>query len=141
MSEPLPEDVAFLAHYGVKGMKWGQRKQRKLTPDGRERATFRERRAMDKSTRERQIRDREAAAAKRDQDIKDARGRAKQNRAELKAAKKQFKSDRLVVGRVRAEELLEQNSKRAMNDIKTASDFTRNEKFVGDLVLSLVRSR
>lgn len=92
MLKPLDQDVAFLAHYGVKGQKWGTRRDRR------------------KLNRQK---NRESAAkeeADRRNDIDKARAKVSSGQAkqDWKAAKSQYKTDKMNLGSREARKILMQ---------------------------------
>ena len=87
-----PSDVV-LAHYGVKGMRWGKRKANPV-------------RAAKRAQKLAVIDTKKAMRDERDKSIMDARDRVENSRSNLKDAKKQYKTDRKEVGRKAAKAAL-----------------------------------
>lgn len=109
-----------LAHYGVKGMKWGVRK--KSIPGAKSRAELRE---LDRASKR-------ADRAKADTEIDNARarlegGRKSQARADLTAAKLKYKVDRVTIGKREAKKVYNEAKDSYYDDV-AKSQLTKSGK-------------
>jgi hypothetical protein len=111
-----PPLLETLAHYGVKGMQWGVRRQKSR---GELRALNRQSRKNDRASAKAAV---VKARTDRDKEIDAARTRVNsgQTRQDLKAAKAQYKSDKGVIGKREAKKKLVDARIKAHTDMDTA---------------------
>jgi hypothetical protein len=115
LKPPLEE---ALEHYGVKGMKWGVR---------RDQATL-DRKAGRKPSRvKRAVKAVSKASKERDQEIKDARSKKPALKKEVKEARKQYKIDKKEVGRKEAKKALRAAKDKKYENLNIASEQTTPE--------------
>lgn len=101
--KPSPEEA--LAHFGIKGMRWGVRRDpRNVASRARDKAA---------ASKDRSARDKEIDAAR-------VRVNSGQTRLTLKTAKKQFKEDKKTLGRREAKKKLNVARIKANTDIENA---------------------
>lgn len=115
----MSDDVDnFLAHYGVKGMKWGER-----------RAHTKNMRGLDKAERKKN-------REQHTDEVDGARARIKSGEAKqtYKAAKVQYKKDREVIGKVAARKALVKAQDQLFEDQVKSQEF-RNGKELAISVL------
>lgn len=109
----------FLAHHGVKGMKWGVRKSRA------------ELRALDKASRA-------TDKAKRAKEIQSARDRYnKSARSNYKAAKAEYKEARHVIGKREAKKILNKVKEKNVKDWETGSQYKNGKEVAGAVLLGV----
>ena len=117
-----PSLTEAIEHFGVKGMKWGVRRDpRNVASRARDRAT------------------RKAAAADRNREIDAARSRLRsgETRATFKTAKRQFKEDKKTLGRREARKKLYAARLKKNSDIETANMIKTGGEEVG-VILGIV---
>lgn len=114
----LQSDVDFLAHFGVKGMKWGQRKEARV----RNRQLNKASRKKDKSEHA--------------DEVQSARDHVNsgQSKANLKQANKDYKADKVRVGSREARKILAEK-RDAEYEIIAKSQEAKNGKEVATRVL------
>lgn len=117
-SNALSEDLDFLAHFGVKGMKWGVRKEARV----RNRQLNKASRKKDKSEHADEVQ------AARDH------VNSGQSKANLKQAKKDYKADKVRVGSREARKILAEK-RDAEYEIIAKSQEAKNGKEVATRVL------
>lgn len=144
----VPDDE--LAHFGVKGMRWGHRK----APDdsgssgsssgksdsGTSKPTFKEKRAMNKAARREDnlklVKQKQKAQTADDQKILDARARMNRVQQEYKDAKSQYKIDKQEVGRVAAKRALKEAGQKKAETLAKADQLTKAERKVYNTLLA-----
>ena len=104
---------AVLAHFGVKGMKWGVRRAASAVATGAKKV--------------------KVAVEDRDREIEEARKALPGERANLKEAKKQFKTDKQELGRKEARSLLKERGKAYYETRQKAWKDTSYEKVEREL--------
>lgn len=110
-----------LAHFGVKGMRWGQRMAERRT----QRRTLR---ALDKKNRK-------ADNVTRNAEIDAARSRYNKNaRKDYKAAKAQYKTERKVIGKYAARKKFEAVKQKNMSDYEIANQVKSGAETVGAII-------
>lgn len=109
---PTTDVDEFLAHYGVPGMKWGQR-----------RAHAANMRSLDKAEKRK---DREKQA----KDVTAARAKLKSGelKARTKEAKAQYKADREVIGKVAARKVLQKTYDKNIKVIEKANEYKNGKE-------------
>lgn len=114
----------FLAHYGVRGMKWGQRK-----------AHAKNMRALDKAARKED-------KAKRADEIEGARNRTNsgQNQAAVKAAKAEYKANKNVVGKVAAKRALNEARDKRFEDYNKSKEYKNGKELATAIAIGLAGS-
>lgn len=135
----------FLEHFGVKGMRWGQRKAEgsgsggsdaggggrrpKLTADGREKKSGKELRALNKESAKRDV-------AKNDADIDAARTRiaSGENRKAYLEAKARYKSDKHVIGRREAAKAYQAVKDKNLEDYNKSQEAKSGRETVGAVI-------
>lgn len=127
--KPSLEDA--LAHFGVKGQKWGVRR-------ARNRQLNRASRQRDRATAKRT---RAASLSRHNKSIDEARARLKsgQTKTELKTAKATFKTDKQAIGSREARKKLNKARDKAQNDRIVAGQI-RNGKEATIAVLAVAGS-
>lgn len=119
----------FLAHYGVKGMRWGKRKA----------SALRRGHQLNKASRRKDSAQRKAdlkkATAERDSEIDGARARdGKPNRARYKAAKSQYKQDKVEIGRREAKKALHKVRDEIYDDMIKARESKSGRETTNDIL-------
>ena len=114
LNDGNPPWSEVLAHFGIKGMRWGQRSKQL--------------RGMNKVARSKQKAADKKAIAKDDQSIHDARARVGQATANIHAAKKKYKGDKKMIGKVAARSILEKTTQKDFDTINTANRITSRER-------------
>ena len=110
-----------LAHFGVKGMRWGQRMAERRT----QRRTLR---ALDKKNRK-------ADNVTRNAEIDAARSRYNKNaRKDYKSAKAQYKTERKVIGKYAARKKFEAVKQKNMSDYEIANQVKSGAETVGAII-------
>lgn len=124
-----------LAHFGVKGMKWGVRNN---GSSGSSAPSRKELRGMNKVARKenRVIKKEKArkAVEDRDNEIKAARDALSKERSNYKAAKATYKVEKKQIGRVAAKRSLHEAGERLWDTRQTASQKTAREQQWADAV-------
>lgn len=131
----------FLAHYGVKGVRWGTKR---AAPGGGNTAgglpkpgigntagglpSRKDLRGMNKPARARQRQEREEKAQANDSAIKSARASRKDTATAIKQAKREYKSDKKMVGKVVAREMLDKKREPLDEIMKKSAELTRGEE-------------
>lgn len=108
----------FLAHYGVPGMKWGQR-----------RAHAKEMRSLDKASKKKD-------KAERNDKIDAARERFRsgQAKADLKNAKAEYKTQKNVVGKREAKKILNAVKEKNLADYETGAQWKSGKETATGLI-------
>lgn len=127
LNDGNPPWSEVLAHFGIKGMRWGQRSA-KTGPGGKPMPTRKQLRGMNKVVRSKQKAADKKAIAKDDQSIHDARARVGQATANIHAAKKKYKGDKKMIGKVAARSILEKTTQKDFDTINTANRITSRER-------------
>jgi hypothetical protein len=112
----------FLAHFGVKGMKWG--KHTSSGSVGPSRAQERVNKAQAKVEK---VVAKQKAEAARDKTILDARKNLDKTGAQLKVAKAQYKVDKHTLGKTKAKEALNKVRDKHMDNVFNANLSTGKE--------------
>ena len=114
----------FLAHYGVPGMKWGQR-----------RAHAKEMRSLDKASKKKD-------KAERSDKIDAARDRFRsgQARAEYKQAKAEYKAQKNVIGKREAKKILNEVKEKNLADYETGQQYKNGKEIAGAIALGVAGS-
>lgn len=122
----------YLAHFGVKGMKWG--KHTKSAPSSSSSApkkTRSELRSLNKAARaENKVAakaDRQKAKDEYDNEINTARNNLDKHAEKYNDAKKQYKADKAVMGKVAAKKILKEHEEKFINTWNTATLQTTKE--------------
>lgn len=124
-----PEVEDFLAHFGVKGMKWGKRKS-SSSSDG-ESASRSELRSLNKASKAKD-------KAARDKEIDEARSRYETGaRDKYKAAKAQYQIDKATIGKREAAKAFNKVKDENLADYNAANQ-AKSGKETAMLVLSTV---
>lgn len=115
MAQVSTED--FLAHYGVKGMKWGER-----------RAHGKAMRGLDRESKEKD-------KVKRRRTIDKARERVQsgEGKQAVKDAKQQYKADKNVVGKREAKKVLNKAREKYAKDVETSKQLRDGKEVVAYL--------
>jgi len=127
LNDGNPPWSEVLAHFGVKGMRWGQRKA-KVGPNGKPMPTRKQLRAMDKKTKARWKAEDQKAVTKDNAEILAARGRVGQAHANIRAAQKKYKTDKKMVGKLAAREILGKTTQKDYDTLNTANRITSRER-------------
>lgn len=127
-----------LAHYGVKGMRWGHRKPED-SGSGSSKPSRSERRAMDKAAKREDnlklTKFHQKAQTKNDQAILDARARVNRVQQEYKDAKSVYKVQKQEIGKVAAKRALKEAGHRRAETIAKASELTKEESRIYNIML------
>lgn len=117
----MPEDADFLEHFGVKGMKWGVRKER-----------FKRNRALNKASRAKDKEENKKA-------IDDARDyfRSGQAKAEKKEARAQYKANKDKLGSREARKILQANRDKRASMLEKSQEL-KDGKEVATYILTSV---
>ena len=127
LNDGNPPWSEVLAHFGIKGMRWGQRKA-KTGPNGKPMPTRKQLRGMDKAARAKQKAADRKEIDKDDQSIRDARSRVGQAHANIRAAKKKYKGDKKMIGKVAARSILEKTTQKDFDTLNNANRITSRER-------------
>lgn len=102
----------FLEHYGVKGMRWGQRRVHTANM-----------KALDKAEKQK---DRE----KQEKDVTKARAKIKSGevKSQLKGAKSQYKADRETIGKIAARKTLNKVRDKQYDTINKANEYKNGKE-------------
>ena len=119
----------FLAHYGVKGMRWGVTRGESAGPS---RSALRD---MDKVARKENKLERLAESKARDAEIRSARSGLKEATLNYKAAKQTYKIEKRQIGKVAARRAITEAGKERAVIRKKAQEMTAQEKKVYSLVM------
>lgn len=111
----------FLAHYGVKGMKWGKRKS------GSEGPSRKELRTMDKAERAKDRAEAEKRSQDNDKRIQDAREQVLPKAKAVKQARDQYKLEKRQIGKVAAKKPYLKAQDEFLNTLDVAKQKTRKE--------------
>lgn len=125
---PLQQDVDFLEHHGVKGMRWGKRKSAGMPSRG-------ELREMNKVARVKVKAEKKKKAVAADNEILNARAGAKGAKAELKSARQEYRTQKQQIGRVAARDIYNKRAEKPLSTLTKASERTRQEVGVDLAVL------
>lgn len=126
----------FLAHYGVKGMRWGVKKASGSSGGngGAARPSRKELRGMNKAARKRQRAEREEKMELNDAAIKKARADRQSTKKAIGDARKQYRQDKKMVGSVAAREVFARNTEKPFADLAKSAELTSGEAVVSELV-------
>jgi hypothetical protein len=118
MPEPVDE---YLAHYGVKGMRWGKRSASSSDSSGTPKKSRKELRVLDKAERARKNKE-------QDSKIEDARNNLHKEAQAYTTAKKKYDVDRKVIGKEAAEKALIDANDKYVSSFNTAMMSTTKER-------------
>ena len=133
------ETEDFIAHFGVKGMKWGVTKgdsgsSSSSSSSGGSVKTRKELRGLDKASRKND-------KVARNASIDAARDRVKNTASgELKAAKAAYKAERMVIGKREARKALNKVRDDQLKDYKLANETKHGREFVTTLLIGAAAS-
>lgn len=121
----------FLAHFGIKGMKWGRRNSESIARDGRK--SQEELRELDAATRRTPAKVQKYSELSRDwrtrdSQIRDARAALPQERENLRAAKAQYRQERYQIGKVAAKRILNDKKGVYYDTINKSNQLTQREQ-------------
>lgn len=93
---------------------------------------------MDKAARARQRDEAARKGARNDAQIKRARSKMGETRLAIKDAKRQYKTDKRMVGKVVAREIMDKNLERPMKSLKKASEMTQREAQINKIITDIL---
>lgn len=134
----MPDVVdAYLEHYGVKGMHWGQRKA-SSSSSGAPQKSRKELRALNKEARAKGKAQQKAELQKAkdayDNEIHTARDNINKHAQAYNDAKKQYKQDKHTIGKVAAKQILKKHEEKYVNTFNTAILQTTKEAHANMIV-------
>lgn len=128
------DDGLFLSHHGVKGMKWGRRKdrERKEAAPGVPKLTRSENRSLNKKSKKADKVKKKAGVARNRAEILKARENVKNHKNIKKQAKNRYKVEKHVIGSREAKKVLNRTKDRLQKEYLKSKEYASGkEKALG----------